>query len=95
VLTQLDSMCVIFDLPIFNIVSSPSQQVKKKLTQDAMPTTDNMVRSPIHVKRKGQPRTNRLQSIVEKVSKKRKCRALSNKSTKDHGVSDSPTSLPS
>jgi len=54
-LTQLNFMCASLDLPIFNIVSSTSQQVKEKLTHDATPTTDNMVRSPLHVKSKVDP----------------------------------------
>jgi len=53
VLTQLDSICASLDLPILNIVSSPSQQVKEKLTENAMPTTNNIVRSLLHVKLKG------------------------------------------
>jgi len=43
VLTQLDFIYASINLPIFNIVSSPSQQVKEKLTQDATPIMDNMV----------------------------------------------------
>ena len=90
-LTQLDSMHATLDLSIFNIVSLPSYKGKGKLTQHPMHTMDNMVRSPSHVKRKGRSRTNRLQSTVEKVSKKRKCRAASKKSTRNLDVSNSST----
>jgi len=45
VLTQLDSICASLDLPILNIVSPLSHQVKEKLTENTTPTTDNMVRS--------------------------------------------------
>ena len=43
-------------------------------------TNCSNIRSPVHVKRKGRPRTNRLQSTVEKLSKKRKMSAAKNKS---------------
>ena len=52
-LTQLASIYAKLDLPIFNIVSIPSHQVKEKLTQDSTSTMDNMVRSPLHIKRNG------------------------------------------
>ena len=84
-------MYATLDLPILNIVSLPSQKGKENLTQHPTPTMDNMVRSPSHVKRKGRPRTNRLQSTVEKVSKKRKWRTRLNKSIRNLDVSNSST----
>jgi len=91
VLTQLDSIYATLDLPILNIVSVPTHKGKEKLTQHPTPTMDNMVRSPSHVKRKGRPRTNKLQSTVKKISKKRKWRATLNKSTRNLDVSNSST----
>jgi len=38
------------------------------------------VRSPVQVKRKGRPRSNRLQSTIEKLSKRKKTSAAKNKS---------------
>jgi len=95
VLTQLDPICASLDLPIFNIDSIPSQQLKEKLIKNTTPTTKNIVRSSLHVKRRGQPRSHRLQLTLEKVSKKCKSKAASIKSARDHVVSYTPTSLSS
>jgi len=43
----------------------------------------NIVRSPIHVKRKGRPRTNRLKSTVEKITKRKKTVAARNKASRN------------
>ncbi|WVZ04467.1 hypothetical protein V8G54_025273 [Vigna mungo] len=43
-----------------------------------------VVHSPISVKRKGRPRTKRMQSTVEKLTKKKKSRGAKNKHTANH-----------
>ena len=43
----------------------------------------NNILSPSHVKRKGRPRGLRMQSTVEKVCKKKKCKAARNKACRD------------
>ncbi|WVY95946.1 hypothetical protein V8G54_028097, partial [Vigna mungo] len=47
-----------------------------------------IVRSPISVKRKGRPRTKRMQSTLEKLTKKKKSHGAKNKHTTNHSVSD-------
>jgi len=50
-------------------------------SNDVTPSATNsgMVISPIHVKRKGRPRSNRLQPTVEKICKRRRTNASKNK----------------
>jgi len=53
-------------------------------TNDVTPSATNsgMVLSPIHVKRKGRPRSNKLQSTVEKICKRRRTNASKNKASR-------------
>jgi len=44
---------------------------------------NNIVRSPIHVKRKGRPRTNRLKSTVKKITKRKKTATARNKASRN------------
>jgi len=48
---------------------------------DVIPSTTNIrtVLSPIQVKRKGRPRSNRIKSIIEKICKRKRTNAFKNK----------------